>query len=245
MPEPRASADPRPAIPPGAVQRTDPTTGEPGATGHASGLRRQILLRLRQDGPSSPDQLAARLGASRTGVLQQLRSLEEAGLVRHERERHGVGRPRHLYDVTPDAQELFPANYDALAGGLLEAIVAVGGAELVDEVFAARRRQLGGWMRAELDVRVGLAASLGDRVTALAELQDGLGYLCEARLGDDGALVMREHNCAILKVARGTRAACDAELQLFSEVLGADVVRETHIASGDRCCSYRISERPS
>ena len=29
-------------------------------------------------------------------------------------ERHGVGRPRHLYDVTPDAQDLFPADYDGL-----------------------------------------------------------------------------------------------------------------------------------
>jgi len=43
-------------------------------------------------------------------------------------------------------------------------------------------------------------------------------------------------------VASGQRSACDAELDLFRDVLGVDVVRETHIASGDRCCSYRISE---
>ncbi len=35
-------------------------------------------------------------------------------------------------------------------------------------------------------------------------------------------------------------AACRAELQLFEEVLEARVVRTTHIASGDRCCTYRI-----
>jgi predicted ArsR family transcriptional regulator len=29
---------------------------------------------------------------------------------------------------------------------------------------------------------------------------------------------------------------------MFREILGADVVRETHIASGDRCCTYRIIE---
>jgi predicted ArsR family transcriptional regulator len=242
MPEPRASADPRPATPSGALRGTAPA---PPTAGPASGLRRQILLRLRQDGPSSPDQLAARIGASRTGILQQLRALEEAGLVRHEAERHGVGRPRHLYDITADAQDFFPANYEGLAAGLLDAIGALGGPDLVDEVFAARRRQIGGWMRGELERRVGPDAPLADRVAALAELQDGLGYLSEARLGDDGALVMREHNCAILHVARGTRAACDAELHLFREVLGADVVRETHIASGDRCCSYRVTERPS
>ncbi len=240
MPEPRAPADPRPATPPGAYRGNAAVSSAP-----ASGLRRQILLRLRQDGPSSPDQLAARVGASRTGILQQLRSLEEAGLVRHETERHGVGRPRHLYDVTADAQDLFPANYEGLAAGLLEAIGAVGGADLVDEVFAARRRQIGTWMRGELDGRVGPEAPLGERVTALAEVQDSLGYLSEARLLDDGTLVLREHNCAILQVARGTQAACAAELDLFRDVLGADVVRETHIASGDRCCSYRIADRPS
>src|SRR5438270_13944963 len=94
--------------------------------GGASGLRRDILVRLRHDGPSSPDQLADRLGASRTGVLQQLRALESALLVARQTVRHGVGRPRHVYDVTSDAQDLFPSNYDALAAGLLAAIGAVG-----------------------------------------------------------------------------------------------------------------------
>jgi predicted ArsR family transcriptional regulator len=28
---------------------------------------------------------------------------------------------------------------------------------------------------------------------------------------------------------------------MFSEVLGADVVRESHIASGDRNCTFRIA----
>ena len=32
----------------------------------------------------------------------------------------------------------------------------------------------------------------------------------------------------------------DAELQLFRDVLGVGLTRETHIASGDRCCAYRI-----
>jgi predicted ArsR family transcriptional regulator len=32
---------------------------------------------------------------------------------------------------------------------------------------------------------------------------------------------------------------------MFADVLGADVVRESHIMAGDRCCSYRISETPA
>ena len=113
------------------------------ANGHhpAPTVRRDILILLRQLGPSSPDQLAARLGISRTGILQQLRALEAAELVERRPERHGVGRPRHLYDVTAHAQDLFPSNYDGLAAGLLAAIDAVGGPNLVEQVFAARRDQ--------------------------------------------------------------------------------------------------------
>lgn len=210
--------------------------------GSPSALRREILVRLRRDGPASPDQLAGAIGASRTGVLQQLRALEATGFVSRQTVRHGVGRPRHLYDITDEAQELFPANYGALAAGLLTAIDAVGGEALVEQVFIARRRQIGDRVRRELHDRVGARASLAERVRELAVLQDEQGYLANAVIGSDGTIRLREHNCAILDVARGTRAACDAELDLFREVLGADVVRETHIASGDRCCSYRIVE---
>lgn len=215
---------------------------QPAAKGPSS-LRRDLLLRLRLDGPSSPDQLAERIGASRTGVLQQLRALEAAHLVSRQTVRHGVGRPRHLYDVTADAQDLFPSNYDALAAGLLAAIEAVGGDDLLDQVFTARRRQLGDRVRERMAERVGAEAGLFDRVRELAVIQADQGYLADTSIGTDGTIRLREHNCAIYHIAAGSPAACQAELELFSEVLGADVVREEHIASGDRCCSYRIAER--
>lgn len=208
-----------------------------------SNLRRDLLLRLRLDGPSSPDQLAERIGASRTGVLQQLRALEAAHLVNRQTVRHGVGRPRHLYDVTADAQDLFPSNYDGLAAGLLAAIEAVGGDDLLDQVFAARRRQLGDLVRVRMTEHVGPGASLVDRVQELAVIQGDQGYIADTILGTDGTIRLREHNCAIYHIASGSPAACRAELELFSEVLGAEVVREQHIASGNRCCTYRVSER--
>jgi DeoR family transcriptional regulator, suf operon transcriptional repressor len=207
-----------------------------------SSLRRSIVLRLRRAGPSSPDQLAAALGVSRTGILQQLRSLESAQLVARRTVRHGVGRPRHVYDETPDAQDLFPTNYDGLAVGLLAAIGAVGGDTLVDDVLTARRRQIGARVRERFDERLPASASLVERVVELARFQDDLGYLCEAGMEADGELRLREHNCAIYHIASNEPAACRAELALFRDVLGANVVRETHIVAGDRSCTYLIRE---
>lgn len=216
------------------------------ANGHAAPtLRRDIVVLLREVGPCSPDQLATHLGASRTGVLQQLRALEAAQLVMRRTERHGVGRPRHLYDVTPDAQDLFPSNYDGLAASLLTAIEAIGGTDLIDEVFEARRRQATGLMQRRLAERLAPDAPLSDRVRELATIQDELGYLARIQVDADGTIRLVEHNCAIFEVAREQERACQAELELFGEVLGADLVREHHIAAGDRCCTYRVVDRPS
>jgi predicted ArsR family transcriptional regulator len=219
------------------------TNGVTTAISSPSSLRRAILVNLRQRGPMSPDGLATHLGASRTGVLQQLHALEQGGLVAHEVERHGVGRPRHRYDVTADAQGLFPTDYDGFALGLMAAISSVGGEVLLDEVLAARRQQLGARLRDRLNERLAPDAPLADRVRELAVIQDAGGYLAEALIGADGTIRLREHNCAIYNVARDVTTCCEAELALFREVLGVDVVRETHIASGSRSCTYRIEAR--
>ena len=208
----------------------------------ASGLRREILVHLRRDGPSSPEQIATTLGASRTGILQQLRSLEAAGLVDRRTVRHGVGRPRHLYDVTPDAQIAFPSNYDSLAAGLLAAVGTVGGDELVARVFAVRRQLIADQVRTRLEERLPANATLEAKVRELAVIQDEQGYLSSATVSEDGTIRLRECNCAIFGISSQSTSPCDAELDLFRVVLGADVVRETHIASGDRNCTYRIQE---
>lgn len=210
----------------------------------ASALRRAILLHLRRDGPSVPETISASIGASRSGVAQQLRALDTAGLVTRTSVRHGVGRPRHLYDITADAQGLFPSNYDGLATGLLAAILEVGGETLVEDVFAARRRQAEARLRERMEASLPTDAPLEDRVRELARLQDELGYVSEARVDSDGIRLL-EHNCAVLDVARGMPVACRAELELFSEVLGVALVRERHIAAGDRCCQYRVAETPT
>ena len=224
-----------------AVPRA-PRNGSVAGQGGASTLRHDILVALRREGPTSPEQLANALGASRTGVLQQLRSLQAGGLVDRRTVRHGVGRPRHLYDVTPDAQVAFPSNYDGLAAGLLAAIGVIGGDDLVAQVFDARRRLIAEQVKERLDERLPADATLEARVRELAVIQDEQGYLSTAFISPDGTIRLRQCNCAIYGVAALSSSPCEAELALFSQVLGAEVVRETHIASGDRSCTFRIAE---
>ena len=206
-----------------------------------------VLIALRRIGPASPDALATELAITRSAALARLRALEAAGLVVRDLERHGVGRPRHRYDLTDDAQSLLPSNYASLATGLLEAMQAVADPSLVAAVFAERRRRQAALIRGRFAERGLERAPLRDRVRELAIIQDEQGYLCEcaatggSRVEADGAIRMRQANCAIYEVARDHPEACAAELELFGEVLGAEVVREAHIAAGDRTCTYRIA----
>ena len=221
--------------------------GRPAA---GNSTRKAILFALRRDGPLSPDELVSRLGISRTAVLQQLRGLESGGLVERRAVRHGVGRPRHLYEVTAGAQSAFPSSYDRLSAGLLQAIECVGGRAMLDEVFKARRALVAGMARDRLAAEGLTDAPLSDRVAMLARIQDELGYLASAEVATDadgnptGVVRLREHNCAIYAIATAHPDACRCEIGWFRDVLGARVVRETHIAAGARSCTYRIEELP-
>src|SRR6187200_1869523 len=205
---------------PSAVTPEPPRPAPEPVVGGTSGLRRAILMRLRHDGPSSPEGLAASLGLSRTGVLQQLHALEAAGLVTRQAVRHGVGRPRHVYDVTDAAQDLFPTNYDGLASGLLAAIQSLGGETLVNDVFEERRRLTRDRFRQRIADAVPADAPLLERARELAVIQDEQGYLAEAVIGADGVIRLVERNCAIRRVSSEHAAACQAELDLFRELLG-------------------------
>ena len=243
------------AVPPqpaGAPQPTGPAPGPPVGRRRANGsadperldpTARAIIGLLCESGAVSPETVAGRLGLSRTGALLRLRELADRGLVKRHAVRHGVGRPRHLYDVTAAAHASLPAAYDGLATTLLESLVAVGGEELVDAVFRARRRILAERIRARLAERLQPGAPLEARVRELAVIQDDAGYLCRAGLATDGAIELREHHCAILGAADGHDAACRAEAELFAEVLGARVTRVSHIPSGDRACAFRVEPR--
>ena len=121
--------------------------------------------------------------------------------------------------------------------------MAVGGDDLIEEVFAARRRQLSDRVRDQLAERVAPDAPIDERVRGLAEIQAAQGYLADSLVQPDGTIQLREHNCAIYHVAKGTPSACQAELDLFRDVLGADVVRESHIAAGRPLLLVPISER--
>ena len=201
--------------------------------------RENILYLLKIGGPKTIDDLSQTLKISSMGVRQHLISLEDEGFVRHRTERRGVGRPCYLYSLARSGDELFPRSYAQLGNNLLDTIRDLDGEVGVEKIFKRRTEKLA----VQYQTRIA-GKSLVDQVKELAQIRTEEGYMAEWEMRDEDTFVLHEHNCAILQVACNCTQACDYEKMLFRQVLdGAEVNRESHIASGGQKCTYVIQRK--
>ena len=177
-------------------------------------------------------------------VRQHLAVLEGEKLVDFTDERRKVGRPARLWRLTSAADDRFPDGHAELAVGMLQAIQSAFGEQGLERLTKERTRQQVASYRARMP---GSDAPLEERLAILARIRREEGYLAESRRRRDGTLQLVQNHCSIAKAARLCTKLCGGELSLFRQVLGDDVSveRMEHILSGDRCCSYRISDRPA
>jgi len=174
------------------------------------------------------------------GVRRHLTALAAEGLVERSlgvATHGGPGRPPAGWRLSAAGRETFPRRYDALALDLIEDLDP---ADLAEALGRRTDKQVAQY-QAHLADRRGFE----ERVAGLARLRDQAGYLAEWVEGDDGALVLTEHNCAVHRVAERHPVVCAMELSLLRRVLGPDVevTRTSHAMAGDPACSYCI--RPS
>ncbi|MDQ2826193.1 MAG: MarR family transcriptional regulator [Actinomycetota bacterium] len=200
------------------------------------GSRDQLLLVLRKRPDSTVTHLAAELAMTGMGVRRHLTALVAEGLVERSSLVAGgsPGRPPMGWRLSNAGMETFPRRYDALALDLLDDLdpAEVAGAleRRTDKQVAQYQAQLAG------------CTDLEERVTALARLRDQAGYLAECTIGDAGAIVLTENNCAVHRVAEHHPVVCAMELALLRRVLGpeVEVTRISHTMAGDAACSYCI-----
>src|SRR5437899_13088388 len=81
--------------------------------------RGRIITLLRR-GSRTVDELAQALSLTDNAVRTHLATLERDGLVRQRGARRGSGKPAYVYDLTPEAEQLFPKAYGPVLHELLE-----------------------------------------------------------------------------------------------------------------------------
>jgi len=203
--------------------------------------RRAIVKRLKADGPLDSARLARRLGLTPMAVRQHLYALQREKLVTAEERKGPLGRPAKYWQLTREADRLFPDAYAELSVALIGALGDTFGEAGVQRVLESRCAA----QRTAYRARIDASAPLGDKLRALAKQRTEEGYMAEVRRDGDGYLFIENH-CPICAAASVCQGFCSTELDLFREVLGPEVAveRGEHIVSGDRRCVYRVTSRP-
>jgi predicted ArsR family transcriptional regulator len=193
--------------------------------------RGRIVTRLRRSNRTVED-LARALDLTDNGVRAHLAVLERDGIVRQRgsvrRSSGGGGKPAYLYELTQEAEELFPKAYEPTLGRLLDVLSE----RLGPEGSEALLRSVGRRLAEEHSTRAdGGHARLETAVEVLNEL-GGLAELEER----DGALVIRGYSCPLGGVTPEHPEVCRMAEALVGEVAGMTV--HEHCDRGERPRCY-------
>lgn len=202
----------------------------------------RLLALLKSRGPQTAAELGAALGTTGENARQQLVKLAADGLATAQTTAQGVGRPTQVWRLTERGHARFPDGHAELTVSLLRGVREVLGAEALDQLIAAREDQ----MRVAYDAALAAAQDVEARLTALAEIRTGEGYMAEWRPAEDGdGWLLVENHCPICAAAAFCQGFCRAELTIFQEALGPDctVERDEHILLGARRCAYRVRRK--
>jgi predicted ArsR family transcriptional regulator len=209
----------------------------------ASKTRRALVKLLKTEGPMDSAALAERLGVTAMAVRQHLYALQDEKLVRAEERPVPVGRPAKHWQLTAEANRLFPDAYAELNVALIDAVQATFGSGGIERLLETRLAK----QRADYAARIDRSAPLAKKLQQLARLRTEEGYMAEVkREGRDGFLFLENH-CPICAAATACQGFCATELELFRAVLGDGVTveRTEHILANDRRCAYRVAPRRS
>jgi len=191
--------------------------------------RGQIVTLLRRAG-RTVDELAPALGLTDNGVRAHLATLERDGLVQQRGvvRRGSSGKPAYVYELTPEAEGLFPKAYEAVLRLLLDVLARQLGAEeseallrKVGHRIAEGRTVPADGVRARLDVAVDVLNELG----GLAELEER-----------DASFVIRGYSCPLSAVTSEHPEVCRLAETLLTELAGVPLYERCDRGERPRCC---------
>jgi predicted ArsR family transcriptional regulator len=183
-----------------------------------AGTRGRIVAELR-GASATIGELTGRLALSANAVRSHLAALERDGIVvLEQRQRHGVGKPAHVYRLTAEAHALTPKAYDTMLDVVLDAARERTGAGGYAEILTAAADRLAGNPSAE--------AGFGQRLADTQALLETIGANVEVeRAGNKVRL--RGTDCPLASMVVAHPELCS--------VLAGVVARRLGVAVND-CC---------
>jgi DeoR family suf operon transcriptional repressor len=192
----------------------------------------KILDYLQRHGEATVKDLEELLGISTTAVREHLTHLQAKDLVTTRLVRKGPGRPHAVYFLTPEAQSLFPKEYDTLTNMLLREIASQDGPArlqlLLDAVGARLAEEYRGQVAGE---------GIEERLAALRAALERRGIPVEIQPSGES---FRLFTCPYFDVMQEHAGVCAMERRMVEQVLGEQIVLEGTIREGRRSCHFTV-----
>lgn len=199
--------------------------------------RGRIVTLLRTAGRTADD-IATKLGLTRSAVRVQITAMERDGVVKKAGKRPGTTRPSHVYELTPEVEELLSKAYVPLLTQLVDVFAEALPTEQVETLL----RRTGKGLARELSREKRVSGGLRSRVAAASELMnEQLGAL--TRVEGNGAIVIRGAGCPLAALTGKHRGVCLAMESLVTEIVGAPA-RECCDREGRPRCCFEVESRP-
>jgi predicted ArsR family transcriptional regulator len=192
------------------------------------------LVTILRRAAGTVEELARALNLTDNAVRAHLTTLERDGLVQQGGVRRGPGsgKPAHAYELTPEAEALFPKAY----GELLRQLVHLLGERLAPAALDDLLRELACRL-AEGHRQSG--GSVGDHVAGAVTFLNSLGGLAEQQPTESGYRITG-CSCPLAAVLPGNPQACHLAELLLSEVIGTPVHEQCQ-RDGNPRCDFEIS----
>ncbi len=174
--------------------------------------RGQIVALLRRT-RQTVDDLAAALGLTDNAVRAHLLRLERDGLVRQKGLRRGERRPSLMYELTSEAESLFPKAYGPVLAQLLEVLTEHGSPDQARQLLEECGRRLAAG-------HPQVAGGSRERLQAAADVLAVLGGLAEIEEQPDGRLLLRGFSCPLADLVPDHPELCVMTEALVSEISG-------------------------
>lgn len=180
-------------------------------------------------------ELAEKLGLTDNAVRAHLLSLERDGLVRQSGVQRGARKPHYAYELTDEAERLFPKAYDALLNQLITTLKGRLPPSAIEDVLREVGRSLAARHSSD-----GSSADLEARLRNALEILKAIGGTPSLER-EDGKLMIRSGGCPLAAAVAEHPEVCELAEALVSEVVGLPV-RESCDRSGTPKCRFEIEE---
>ena len=186
------------------------------------------IVTLLRGGKKTVNQLAEELELTDNAVRAHLLSLERDGLVKQSGIQRGIRKPHFAYELTEEAEHLFPKAYDAL----LNQLIAVLKLRLTPMALKEVLREVGRSLASaqDSDHKTKLEKRIGDAVKAL-EAIGGAPHVEK----ENGKVFIRSERCPLATAVAEHPEVCTLAETLLSEIIGTKVHERCNREHSPQC----------